>query len=192
MGRTYYKMSIKGKIKTINNKIKQNKAQYNLDRKAAMISALLSGNVSKYEFLTGKDVLPTKDLLEKVTTMKRFEYSLLGKELKKQTSVAEKQYQKLDNSYEFDKIIEKENYSKSNLIYDPNHSFHKYYCDRKNNDNLSFLNDFFNEFNKLINVNPQKESTKERKINVYDTASELYNYFLGIYYHQYYELSVDK
>ena len=185
-------MSIKGKNKTINNKIKQNKAQYNLDRKAAMISALLSGNVSKYEFLTGKDVLPTKDLLEKVTTMKRFEYSLLGKELKKQTSVAEKQYQKLDNSYEFDKIIEKENYSKSNLIYDPNHSFHKYYCDRKNHDNLSFLNDFFNEFNKLINVNPQKESTKERKINVYDTASELYNYFLGIYYHQYYELSVDK
>ena len=100
-------MSIKGKIKTINKKIKQNKAQYNLDRKTAMISDLLLGNVSKYEFLTGKDILPTKDLLEKVTAMKRFECSLLGKELKKQTSVAEKQYQKLDNSYEFDKIIEK-------------------------------------------------------------------------------------
>ena len=35
--------------------------------------------------LTGKDVLPEKDLLEKATTMKRFEYSLLGKELKAQT-----------------------------------------------------------------------------------------------------------
>ena len=41
-----------------------------------------SGNVSKYEFLTGKGVLPEKDLLEKATTMKRFECSPLGKELK--------------------------------------------------------------------------------------------------------------
>ena len=34
-----------------------------IDRKTAKISALLSGNVSKFEFLTGKDVLPEKDLL---------------------------------------------------------------------------------------------------------------------------------
>ena len=37
-----------------------------------------------------------------------------------------------------------------------------------------------------------KKSTKERKINVYDKASELYNDFLRIYYHKYYELSDDK
>ena len=36
---------ISEEIKTINNKIKQNKAQYNLDRQTAKISALLSGNV---------------------------------------------------------------------------------------------------------------------------------------------------
>ena len=52
--------------------------------------ALSLGNVSKYEFLTGKDVLPEKDLLGKAATLKRFEYSPLGSELKKQTSVAEK------------------------------------------------------------------------------------------------------
>ena len=45
---------------TIDNKIEQNKAQYNLDRQTAKIFALSSGNVSKYEFLTGKDVLPGK------------------------------------------------------------------------------------------------------------------------------------
>ena len=39
-------------------KIKHNKAQYDLDRQTAKISALSSGNVSKYEFLTSKDVLP--------------------------------------------------------------------------------------------------------------------------------------
>ena len=51
LGRTYYKMSVSEKIKTIDNKIEQNKAQYNLDRQTAKISALSSGNVSKYEFL---------------------------------------------------------------------------------------------------------------------------------------------
>ena len=57
-------MSISGKIKAINNKINQNKAQYNLDRQFAKISTLSSWNVSKYEFLTSKDVLPEKILLE--------------------------------------------------------------------------------------------------------------------------------
>ena len=64
-------MSISEKIKAINNKIDQNKAQYNLDRKTAKISALSSENVSKHEFLTGKDVLPEKDLLEKADKMKK-------------------------------------------------------------------------------------------------------------------------
>ena len=49
-------MSISEKIKTINNKIEQNKGQNDLDRQTAKIIALSSGNVSKYEFLTGKYV----------------------------------------------------------------------------------------------------------------------------------------
>ena len=67
-------MSISEKIKAINNKIVQNKGQPELDRQTAKISVLSSGNVSNYEFLTGKDVLPEKDLLEKAAIMKRFEY----------------------------------------------------------------------------------------------------------------------
>ena len=93
-------MSISEKIKAINNKIEQNKAQYGLNRQTGKISALSSGNVCKYEFLTGKDGLPEKDLLEKAVTLKIFEYSPLGKELKAQTSAAEKQYQKLDTVFE--------------------------------------------------------------------------------------------
>ena len=84
------KMSISKKIKAINNKIEQNKAQYDLDRQTAKSSALSSVNVSKYEFLTDKDVLPGKDFLEKAATMIKFEYS--GKELKAQTDIAKKQY----------------------------------------------------------------------------------------------------
>ena len=72
---------------------------------------LSSGNVSKYEFLTSKDVLSEKDLLEKAAPMKRFEVKQLSlqlsKELKAETNIAKKQYQKLDDTYEFDKIIKK-------------------------------------------------------------------------------------
>ena len=57
-------MIITEKINIIDNKIKLNKAQYDLDKQTAKMSALLSRNVSKYEFLTGKDVLPEKELLE--------------------------------------------------------------------------------------------------------------------------------
>ena len=64
-------MSISEKIKAINDKTQQNKAQYDLDRQTAKISALSSGNVGKYEFLTGKDVSSEKDLLEKSATMER-------------------------------------------------------------------------------------------------------------------------
>ena len=66
-------------MKTINNKIKQNKAQFDSDRQTAKISALSSGSVSKYEFITGKVVLPKNYLLEKTTTMKIFQYSPLSK-----------------------------------------------------------------------------------------------------------------
>ena len=58
-------MSISDKIKPINNKIQQNKAQYNLDRQTAKISALSWENVCKYAFFTGKDVLPEKELLQR-------------------------------------------------------------------------------------------------------------------------------
>ena len=56
-------MTFSKRIKTINNKIEQNKAQYNLDRPTAKMSALSSGNVGKYEFLTSEGVLNEKGLL---------------------------------------------------------------------------------------------------------------------------------
>ena len=53
-----------------------------------------SGNVCKYKFLTGEDVLLERDLLEKAATIKRSEYLPLGSELKKQTDIAKKQYKR--------------------------------------------------------------------------------------------------
>ena len=53
----------------------QNEVQYDLDRKAAKISALSSNNLDKYEYLTGEDLGLTPNSGEKA----KFEYSLLGK-----------------------------------------------------------------------------------------------------------------
>ena len=44
---------------TINNQIKDGKLQYDINRKAAEISAKSSGTLHKYEYLTGEDILPT-------------------------------------------------------------------------------------------------------------------------------------
>ena len=52
--------------------------------------------------MTGRDVLPEKDLLGKAAALKRFEYSPLGKELKKETSVAEKHFQIFDKIFNHD------------------------------------------------------------------------------------------
>ena len=67
-------MTVTDQIKIINRKIKQNETQYDLDRKAAEISALSSNNLDKYKYLTGKDLGLKPSTLEKA----KFEYSPLG------------------------------------------------------------------------------------------------------------------
>ena len=65
-------MSIIEKIKITNNKVDQTKEQHYLFRQTTKISDLSSGNISKYEFLTGKDFWTEKYLLEKDATMKQY------------------------------------------------------------------------------------------------------------------------
>ena len=84
-------MSISEKIKAINNRIEQNKGQYDLHRQTAKISVY---------------VLHEKYLLEKAATIKGFENSWLGKELKKQINVTDKKQQKFENVFECNKMEE--------------------------------------------------------------------------------------
>ena len=193
-------MSISEKIKAINNKIEHNKAQYDLGRQTAKTSALSSGNVSKYEFLSGKDVLPENDFLEKAVTLRTFEYSPLVKELKTQTDNANKQYQGLNKFFGSDEKEEPtlKNYGKSDLTYYANHSFYKYYLDNKNCDNLSLkskysiLAKFLNDIDKFSDLRPQNKNTKNKKTKVHDTDSELYNKFLDKHFDEYYDLEKEK
>ena len=68
-------MTVTDQIKILNRKIKQNEAQYDLDRKAAKISALSSNNLDKYEYLTGEDLCLKASTVEQAKS----EYSPLGK-----------------------------------------------------------------------------------------------------------------
>ena len=68
-------MTITDQIKILNRKIMQNEAQYDLDRKAAKISALSSNNLDKYEHLTGEDVGLKPTTIEQV----KLKYSPLDK-----------------------------------------------------------------------------------------------------------------
>ena len=43
----------------INDQIRDEKLQYEINREAAKISALLCGKIHKYEYLTGEDILPS-------------------------------------------------------------------------------------------------------------------------------------
>ena len=44
---------------TIDDQIKYGKLQYNINREAGKISALSSGKIRKYKYLTGEDILPS-------------------------------------------------------------------------------------------------------------------------------------
>ena len=67
-------MTVTDQIKIIENKIKANQAQCDLDRLTAKISALSSGELRKYEYLTGEDLGYRPTVLEKT----KFDYSPLG------------------------------------------------------------------------------------------------------------------
>ena len=68
-------MTSTGQVKILSNKVKANKAQYDLHREAAKISALSSGELEKYEYLSDEDLGYKPDVIQKAI----FEYSPLGK-----------------------------------------------------------------------------------------------------------------
>ena len=44
---------------SIDDQIKDEKLQYGINREAVKISALSSGKINKYEYLTGEEILPS-------------------------------------------------------------------------------------------------------------------------------------
>ena len=59
----------------IDDKIIDEKLQYDINREAAKISALSSSEIDKYEFLTGEEILPSEQ--NRIIEQAKFTYSPL-------------------------------------------------------------------------------------------------------------------
>ena len=77
---------------TIEDRIKDEKLQYDINREAAKLSALSSGKIDKYEYLTGEDILPSGK--QQIIEQPKVTYSALGKAFQKQTKTIEDQGEK--------------------------------------------------------------------------------------------------
>ena len=77
---------------TIEDQIKDEKLQYDINREAAKISALSSGKLDKYEYLTGEEILPSNQ--QQIIQQAKFTYSSLGKAFEKQTKTIKDQGEK--------------------------------------------------------------------------------------------------
>ena len=77
---------------TIEDQIKDEKLQYDINREDAKISALSSGKLDKYEYLTGEEILPSNQ--QQIIQQAKFNYSPLGKVLEKQVKTIKDQGEK--------------------------------------------------------------------------------------------------
>ena len=175
-------MTVTDQIKILDRKIKQNEAQYDLDRETAKISAISSNNLDKYEYLTGEDLALNPSTVEQA----KFEYSPLGKIFNKGLSEEDRKEglsKRLENIKDQNEELlnvfnatnkaskNKINIQSKNLIYDSKHSFVKY-KDIDDIKELSLdsmykkLNKFNDEITSLNNISPRKKTKriKERSI----------------------------
>ena len=74
---------------TINDQIRDEKIQYDINREAAKISTLSSAKIRKYEYLTGENILPSNQ--QQIIEQAKFTYSPLGKAFEKQIKTIEDQ-----------------------------------------------------------------------------------------------------
>ena len=77
---------------TIEDQIKDEKLQYDINGEAVKRSALSSGKIDKYEYFTGEEILPSNQ--QQIIQQAKFNYSPLGKALEKQIKTFEDQGKK--------------------------------------------------------------------------------------------------
>ena len=91
---------------TIEDQIKDEKLQYDINKEAAKISALSSGKIDKYEYLAGEELLPPNQ--QQIIEQAKFTYSPLGRAFEKQTKTIEDQGKKQVDALESLKTPDKE------------------------------------------------------------------------------------
>ena len=77
---------------TINDQIRDEQLQYDINREAAKISAISPGKIHKNEYLTGEDMVPSNQ--QEIIEQAKFSYSPLGEAFEKQTKTIQDQGEK--------------------------------------------------------------------------------------------------
>ena len=77
---------------TLEDQIRDEKLQYGINREAAKISALSSGKIDKYEYVTGEEILPSNQ--QQINEQAKFTYSPLRRAFEKQIKTIEDQGKK--------------------------------------------------------------------------------------------------
>ena len=117
-----------------NDQIRDEKLQYDINREAAKISALSSGKIHKYEYVTGEDISPSNQ--QQIIEQAKCTYSPLGKTFEKQMKTTEDQGQKQVDTLENlkPKKETKMNADKSNNQQKPKIIFNKLIEEKRNDD----------------------------------------------------------
>ena len=172
-------MIITEQVKMLDDKIKSNKAQYDLDRQAAKTTALPSKDLEKYKYLTGEDLGCKPDVIQRA----KFEYSPLGEAF----NIV---FKKDDKNK---KVIKHDN----DLVYSSVHNFNKYSVPSFNeisslDSKFDAINKFYKDLLKLHYVKSQNKITKQKKITVLKNASLLYNKWIDMYRKEYEQIFENK
>ena len=175
---------------TIDDQIKDEKRQYDINREAAKISALSSGKFNKYEYLTGEEVLPSNK--QQIIERAKFEYSSLGKAFEKQVKTIEDQGEKQIKAIQSNKqqSISDIDYKDKLLISKEIEIFKDIYnkrLDKKeelNNkidyDNLKYVVERSGDeyrFNKIEDPLTFLNDIKEGKISIQEAKDQQQNYY---------------
>ena len=121
----------------IDDQIKDEKWQYNINREASKISALSSCKIDKYEYLTGDGILPSNQ--KQIIGQAKFTYSALGKAFEKQTEKQANVLKSLNISHKINKLKQTEDIFPQNLLNDLIHNKLENIIKLENSNDLSKL-----------------------------------------------------
>ena len=133
---------------TLEDQIKDEKLQYDINKEAGKISASSSGKTDKYEYLTGEEILPSNQ--QQIIQQAKYAYSPLGKAFEKQIKTIENQGKKQVKAIQHNKQlvnINKDDY-KDKLLHSKERKIFKVIYNKRL-DKIEELNNKIEKFKKV-------------------------------------------
>ena len=175
---------------TIEDQIKDEKLQHDINREAAKVSALSSGKIDKYEYLTGEEILPSNQ--QQIIEQAKFTYSPLGKAFEKETKTIEDKGEKQIKAIQDNRkqLISDDDYNNKLLISKEREIFKDIYNKRLDKleelnykidyDNLKYVAESSSDeyrFNKIEDPIALLNDIKKGKVSLEETKEQQKNHY---------------